>query len=108
MARLIPRSSNDAFGQELWTQFTTGQSYELVERDDGFVGLGRPARYFNEYGLWPEHEKEAIKLVKGRTLDIGCGAGRVALYLQKNGLLATGIDVSPLAIKICRVRGLKD
>jgi SAM-dependent methyltransferase len=108
MARLLPGSNDDAFGEELWAQFKTGQSYELVERDDGLVGIAPPARYFNDYDLWSENEKEAIKFVKGRTLDIGCGAGRVALYLQKQGLPATGVDISPLAVKICRLRGLKD
>ena len=41
-------------------------------------------------------------------LDIGCGAGRHSLYLQNaKGLDVLGIDVSPLAIKVCRLRGLK-
>lgn len=40
-------------------------------------------------------------------LDIGCGAGRHSLYLQKKGFDITGIDVSPLAIKVCQLRGLK-
>ena len=38
---------------------------------------------------------------------MGCGAGTHALYLQKKGLDVTGIDVSPLAIKICKLRGLR-
>ena len=47
-------------------------------------------------------------LVPGRALDLGCGAGRVALYLQEQGREAVGIDVSPLAIEVCRRRGVKD
>ncbi|MEM3875283.1 MAG: class I SAM-dependent methyltransferase [Candidatus Bathyarchaeia archaeon] len=38
---------------------------------------------------------------------MGCGAGRHSIYLQNNGLDVTGIDISPLAIKICRLRGLR-
>jgi SAM-dependent methyltransferase len=45
--------------------------------------------------------------VNGRVLDIGCGAGRHSLYLQKNGFDVVGIDNSPLAIKVCKLRGLK-
>jgi 2-polyprenyl-3-methyl-5-hydroxy-6-metoxy-1,4-benzoquinol methylase len=48
-----------------------------------------------------------MRFVKGRVLDIGCGAGRVALYLQKKGFDVSGIDVSPLAVKVCKLRGLK-
>lgn len=45
--------------------------------------------------------------MKGRVLDIGCGTGRVALYLQKRGFDVSGIDISPLAVKVCKLRGLK-
>jgi SAM-dependent methyltransferase len=63
--------------------------------------------YFSEYRDWPPHHKEAMKHVKGRVLDIGCGAGRHALYLQKKGFNVLGIDNSPLAIKVCKLRGLR-
>jgi len=45
--------------------------------------------------------------VKGRVLDIGCGAGRHSIYLQNKGFDVVGIDISSLAIKVCRLRGLK-
>ena len=48
-----------------------------------------------------------MEFVKGRVLDIGCGAGRHSLYLQKMGFDVLGIDSSPLAIKVCKLRGLK-
>ena len=38
---------------------------------------------------------------------VGCGAGRVALYLQSRGLDVLGIDNSPLAVKVCKARGVK-
>jgi SAM-dependent methyltransferase len=46
-------------------------------------------------------------LVQGKVLDIGCGAGRHSLYLQKKGFDVLGIDISPLVIKVCQLRGLK-
>ena len=46
-------------------------------------------------------------IVKGRVLDIGCGAGRRGLYLQGKGFDVTGIDNSPGAIKVCKLRGYK-
>ncbi len=48
-----------------------------------------------------------MKYVRGKVLDIGCGAGRHALYLQNKGFNVLGIDISPLAIKTCKLRGLK-
>jgi SAM-dependent methyltransferase len=98
----------DAYGQEIWAYFRGKESFEIVERDDGYFGVsGGSKAYFAEYKNWPEHEKKAINLVKGRVLDIGCGAGRHSLYLQKKGFDVTGIDNSPLAIKVCKKRGLK-
>jgi SAM-dependent methyltransferase len=40
-------------------------------------------------------------------LDVGCGAGRHALYLQGKGFETVGIDNSPGAIRVCKLRGLK-
>ena len=54
------------------------------------------------------HLQKAMKYVRGRTLDIGCGAGRVTLPLQQRGVDVVGIDNSPLAVRICRERGVND
>ena len=50
---------------------------------------------------------EGMRYVRDRVLDVGCGAGRHALYLQNKGFDVTGIDISSLAIKVCKLRGLK-
>jgi SAM-dependent methyltransferase len=99
---------HDAFGQAIWAYFKGNDSYEIIERDDGYFDatLG-PNVYFSYYKDWPRHEKEAMKFVKGRVLDVGCGAGRHSLYLQKKGFDVVGIDNSPLAIKVCKLRGLR-
>lgn len=33
-------------------------------------------------------------------LDVGCGAGRNAIYVAKEGFRVIGIDISPTAVKI--------
>ena len=57
---------------------------------------------------WPKTERQAIRLARGRVLDVGCGAGRVALHLQDRGHEVVGIDLSPLAVGVSRRRGVQD
>jgi SAM-dependent methyltransferase len=99
----------DAFGHMI-ADFHSGNraGQEIVERDDGyFDATGGPRAYFREYHDWPPHEKNAMKYVRGAVLDIGCGAARHSLHLQREGFDVTGIDVSPRALKVARERGLK-
>jgi SAM-dependent methyltransferase len=103
----------DAFGHEMYDSLTDEKRrnyiIEIVERDDGYIeATGGPVRYLSEYKKWPSYYKKAIRYARGRVLDIGCGAGRHALYLQEKGLNVVGIDNSPLAIEVCKLRGLKD
>ncbi len=102
------RAHQDAFGHEIYDHHCGKGGYEIIEREDGFIDTSMgPAAYFSEYAEWSPHSRRAIDMARGRVLDIGCGAGRIALYLQGKGLEVLGIDVSPLALKTCRLRGLR-
>jgi len=41
----------------------------------------------------------------GPTVDVGCGPGRLVAALSVRGVMALGIDVSPLAVALTRSRG---
>lgn len=102
--------AHDAFGQQVWTYFQRhGSPAEIVERDDGFVSFSQnTAWYFGDLRRWPPSERRAIRFARGRTaLDIGCGAGRVSLYLQEKGFDVTAIDNSPLVVKTAKARGVR-
>src|SRR5512138_1840973 len=117
MARACPaiitcmmKRDEDAFGRMLLEQYYDGEpAAEIVERDDGYIDTGSdPGTYYQPYSQWLPSERRAMRYARGRVLDIGCGAGRHTLYLQERGLDVLGIDISPLAIKTCRLRGLKN
>ena len=104
----------DVHGHMFSDYHNGGEDIEVVEREDGLIdtssetnGLG-PRDYFAVYEDWAEHQKLAMTHVTGRVLDVGCAAGRHALYLQEQGHNVLGIDNSALAIETCQRRGLKN
>ena len=98
----------DAYGHEIYDYLEGKNNFEIVERDDGFIDVSGGSKvYFSPYKDWPPHVRKAMRYVRGRVLDIGCGAGRHSLYLQGKGFDVLGIDISPLAVKVSKASGLK-
>jgi SAM-dependent methyltransferase len=101
-------SGKDAFGEGLLAYQKNGRGLEIIERDDGLIdAIESPRTYFAPFSDWKGLDKRVLAMAKGRVLDVGCGAGRFCLEAQKGGLEVLGIDLSPLALRICRERGVK-
>lgn len=97
----------DAFGHALVDWAEGGDDPEIIEREDGFVETGAgPGLYLAEFRQWPGAERQAMRYARGRVVDVGCGAGRVALHLQRRGLDVVGMDDSALAIRAARRLGV--
>ena len=98
----------DLFGKAIFDYQTNNSPEDLVtetsisEADEMDV-----AYLFRSYAEMPELEQKAMQLCQGKILDVGCGAGSHALYLQDNGFDITAIDISEKAIETCKLRGLK-
>lgn len=105
------RDEDDAYGRLLLAALEgSPRVVEIVERDDGLImpsvlGAGL---YLAPFRRWPAHHRRAMRLVRGRVLDVGAGAGRVALHLQERGREVVSIDLSPGAVEVCRRRGVRD
>lgn len=98
----------DAFGSRLLDALDhPGIHGELIERDDGFIDIVQMS-YFAPVRRWPPAERRGLRFVRGNVLDVGCGAGRVALELQGRGHEVVGIDPSPGAVEVARRRGVRD
>ncbi|MFM1754954.1 MAG: hypothetical protein RLZZ236_1893 [Bacteroidota bacterium] len=67
------------------------------------------AYLFRSFNEMPTLEQKALQLTKGRTLEVGCGAGSHGLYLQnERNIDVHSIDISKNAIEACTLRGLKN
>jgi len=79
-------------------------STSISEEDEMEVGY-----LFRSFGEMPTIEQKALQLTKGRTLDVGCGAGSHSLYLQnERNIDVHSIDISRNAIEACSLRGLRN
>ena len=90
--------------------FINGRPYENIETRTSVAGLDQlPVPYlFRAFDEMPELERKALRMANGSVLDIGCGSGSHALWLQEKGLEVKAIDISPGAIETCRIRGVKN
>jgi SAM-dependent methyltransferase len=80
---------------------------EIIERDDGCLLINTMSRYLDPPEVWSALGRQAVAQARGRVLDIGCGAGRHALFLQERGLDVVGLDVSSGALEVARRRGVR-
>ena len=102
-----PGSSYELYARAMLDHWLGKKVVVEFERDDGYVRRSKIESYFASPSKWPRIEQEAMRHVRGRVLDIGCGPGRHALYLQKKGVPVIGIDASPTQCALARIRGLQ-
>jgi SAM-dependent methyltransferase len=100
------QSNQDAFGEALRACFRGKETHYIVEREDEYINPASLEMYFARYADWSVIEQRMPEFVCGkRVLDVGCGAGRHALYLQGLGCKVAAIDKSSGAIEVTRQRG---
>lgn len=99
----------DIFGQAVIDHFEKQDVENIKVIAEDFDDDEIPTNYlFRSYKEMPKLEQKALQLAKGKTLDVGCCAGSHALVLQEKGIDVKAIDVSQGAIKVARLRGIKN
>ncbi len=75
--------------KEFWdSEYSKGPGFQDLISDKPSVAVQKFVGYLNARGV----------PLEGKLLDIGCGVGRNASWLAKQGFNVTGIDVSEVAI----------
>ncbi len=99
----------DIFGQALMDYLQGNYQQDIITHISLDETDVLPLPYlFRNFEQMPVLEQTALRLSKGKVLDVGCGAGSHSLYLQKKGLEVTALDISPGAIEVCRQRGISN
>ncbi len=84
------------FPGKLWIHNTYGPKEEMP------ISI-----YFRDIDEMPEMEQEALRLCRGKVMDIGAGAGSHALWLQDDAIDVTALEISPNACKVMKERGVQ-
>jgi SAM-dependent methyltransferase len=77
--------------------------YDDFERDEVPISY-----FFRSPSDFPDYERAALDLCRGRVLDVGAGSGCHSLALQERGLEVTAIEIAPEMVEILRQRGVRD
>lgn len=99
-------TSTDLWGEICEDYYNTGKADFVYCNDHGNKDKDNPKSYFET--TFSSEEITAMKYAKGHVLDIGCGVGRNMLWLQSNGLMVTGIDISARTVEVAKKRGAID
>jgi SAM-dependent methyltransferase len=93
---------SDAGAVELYgASLRAGDS--LVLRDD--AGGARALPLDTWLGAAGAVDERVLDRARGPVLDVGCGPGRHVHALARRGVLAVGVDISPIAVALARRRG---
>jgi len=97
----------DLFGKALLDYQNGNYSEDLITwtniSDEDVLPLSYLFRGFSEM---PKLEQKALQLAKGNVLDVGCGSGSHALWLQNKGFTIKAIDSSKGAVTVAIKRGV--
>ena len=100
--------NQDPMGQAIYDYWKTGRAGKIRVFSPMYDEDEMPVEtLFRGYDQMPAIEKRAVDMAKGRTLDVGAGAGCHSLVLQERGIDVTAIDISPLSAETMRGRGIR-
>jgi hypothetical protein len=98
----------DPIGQAIYDYFRNGIA-ENILIETNYTGDEHlsPAYFFRKEADLPTVEKTALKLCRGRILDVGAAAGCHSLILQEMEKNVTALDKSKLSAEVMKLRGIK-
>jgi len=99
-------STMDPIGQAIYHYYFHQDTEKLSVESNYTEGEEiDPAYFFRSFDEMPEIEKTALRLCRGKVLDVGAGAGCHSLELHNRGFSVVSIEKSELAAAVLKHRG---
>lgn len=99
---------NDPFGEAIQDYFEKGKAPDLAVNSNYTVDETIPVSwFFRTEKEMPAPEVHALKLCRGKVLDIGAAAGCHSIVLQKKGYNVTALEKSPICAEVMKKRGIQ-
>jgi len=102
------RNMNDPFGEAIRDYYEKGKAPIIIVNSNYTEGEEiAPSYFFRSEKEMPAIEKKALKMCRGKILDVGAAAGCHSILLQKKGFNITALEKSPIAAEILKKRGIQ-
>ena len=106
MSNLID-AIKDPMGSAIAEYYNKGKAARLRVFSSQFYEDEIPVEtLFREFEEMPPQEQEAIRLCRGRVLDVGAGSGCHSLELMNRGMEVVAIDISELSVQVMKDCGI--
>lgn len=97
----------DPMGSAIAEYYNKGKAAKLRVFSSQFYEDEIPVdTLFREFDEMPPQEQEAIRLCRGRVLDVGAGSGCHSLELMNRGMEVVAIDISELSVQVMKDCGI--
>lgn len=100
---------NDPLGNAVRDYHITSQDKDIIIKSNIASDDIIPVSYFFRMKEeMPKLEQEALKLCKGKILDVGAAAGCHSVILQEDGFDITALDISDMCCSVMKKRGIRN
>lgn len=109
MIDIIHDAKNDPLGT-MMLDYLNGNHLAYVEVESATLDMWKMKgeTMFRNYSEMDELEQRALKLCRGKILDVGAGSGCHSLHLQQNNMEVDALDISPGCIQVMSKREVKN